>query len=142
MKSEVIHAIERFVETYQANSDIRTRWGRPIVGIASAADPLFGRLRHVASPTHAVPMDFLPQAKSVIVFFLPFPKSLAGTNIQERNGSREWGIAYVETNELIRRLSLFLEEFFIAREEKSFTIPATHKTKKPRCTGQNYLIKK
>lgn len=126
MKKEVVLAIDVFVEKYQQRKDITTRWGKPIVGIAAAADPLFGRLRSVASPTHAVPEDFLPQAKSVVAFFLPFPKGLTNTNIQERNSSREWGVAYIETNELIRQLSLFLQDFFAARGDRSVMIPATH----------------
>lgn len=59
MKTTVIENIQNFVNDYQKNSNITTQWGVPIVGFASASDPLFARLSSVASPTHAVPQDFL-----------------------------------------------------------------------------------
>ena len=87
---------------------------------------MFDQLRSVASPTHAVPKDFLANAQTVIAFFLPFPKSLTRTNIKNRNSSVEWGVAYIETNELIRQLSMHLLEFFNSRGFQSYSIPATH----------------
>ena len=126
MKETVIRKIQEFVETYQTAPNISTRWGEPIVGFASADDALFGRLKSVAVPTHAVPKDFLPNAQTVIAFFLPFPKSLTRTNIPHRLSSIEWGVAYIETNEMIRQLSRFLLEFFDSLGYPSHSIPATH----------------
>lgn len=126
MKKTVIKEIQSFVSDYQNNKDINTEWGVPIVGFAAADDPLFAQLKSVVAPTHAVPEDFLTDAKTAIVFFIPFPRSLTVTNKKERMSSKEWAVAYIETNELILQLSLHLKEFFQVKGHLSFTIPATH----------------
>ncbi len=126
MKKTVIQEIQDFVSSYQGNKDIKTEWGIPIVGFAAADDSLFNKLKSVVSPTHAVPRDFLADAETAITFFIPFPKSLTASNRKERMSSREWAVAYIETNELILQLSLYLQEFFQARGYQSVTIPATH----------------
>lgn len=126
MKEQVIDHIQRFVETYQEDPEIQTAWGVPIVGFASADDPLFPELNRVASPTHAVPEDFLETARTVIAWFIPFGKSMTRTNTRGRNCSGEWAVAYVETNEMIRHLSLSLNEWFDEQGQASVVIPATH----------------
>jgi epoxyqueuosine reductase QueG len=126
MKETISTAIENFVADYQRQEHIRSSWGGPLVGFADAADPLFPDLKQVVSPTHAVPQDILVDARTVIAFFLPFPKSLATTNTKERMSSREWAIIYIETNELIASLSEHLQQFFEKLGASSRTIPATH----------------
>jgi len=126
MKSMLIKTILEFVATYPEKKGIETRWGAPIVGFAKADDPLFAKLKQVASPTHAVPQDFLDKAQAVIAFFLPFEKTMTRTNIKERNSSREWGVGYIETNEIIRHLSLHLKAFMKDAGHESIVIPATH----------------
>ncbi len=112
MKNQIIKEIQNFVEHYPQKQNTSTQWGVPIIGFASAQDPLFDRLSSVASPTHAIPTDFLSGAKTVVAFFLPFQKKMTRTNIKNRICSEEWGVAYIETNEMIRQLSLFLQESF------------------------------
>lgn len=126
MKSMLIKNIKDFVESYPAKQEVETRWGIPIIKFAEADDPLFSILNQVASPTHAVPQDFLPEAQAVIAFFLPFRKDMTRTNIKEKNSSREWGVGYIETNEMIKQLSLHLEALLKDKGHKSVKIPATH----------------
>ncbi len=126
MKKMLTQKIQKFVETHQNKKNITTQWGVPIVGFASAHDPLFSQLSSVASPTHAVPRDFLPGANTVIAYFMPFKKNMTRTNIKGRHSSKEWSIGYIETNEMIRQLSLYLQELFASEGHDSFMIPATH----------------
>jgi epoxyqueuosine reductase QueG len=111
---------------FQTRQNVSTQWGVPIVGFASAEDALFKKLPEVASPTHALPKDVLPNAATVIAFFLPFTKNLTRTNIPGRYSSVEWGTAYVETNEMIRQLCLSLLDYFNSQGYPSMSIPATH----------------
>jgi hypothetical protein len=37
---------------------------RPLACFAAAGNPLFAKLKEVVSPTHALPTDLLPDAKS------------------------------------------------------------------------------
>ena len=126
MKKAVIENIQNFVKNYQKDSNITTRWGVPVVKFASSSDPLFSQLSSVASPTHAVPQDFLPEAKSVIAYFLPFKKSISRSNINGQYSSDEWGYAYTETNEIIRQLNLYLQKWLDSQAHQSIVIPATH----------------
>jgi epoxyqueuosine reductase QueG len=126
MKQIIITTIQNFVADYQQQEHIRSSWGIPLVGFADAADPLFQELKQLVSPTHAVPQDILAEARTVIAFFLPFPASLTATNVKDRMSSREWAITYIETNELIARLSDHLQQFFLELGASSCTIPATH----------------
>lgn len=80
----------------------RTRYRSPLVGFASASDPLFHKLREVANPDHLLPEEMLPGAESVIAFFLPFDNELIKLNRRDPYVSREWAEAYVETNQLIK----------------------------------------
>jgi epoxyqueuosine reductase QueG len=126
MKKRTIQEIEDFVAKYQQKKDISTSWGVPLLGFAAADDPLFEQLKTAVSSTHAVPKDLLKNAGTVVSFFLPFPKSVTSTNTKERLSSHEWAVSYVETNELIKQLSLHLTELFTAAGEEVVSIPATH----------------
>jgi len=54
----------------------------PLFCAASAADPLFAELRKpgVIDPAYPLPTDWLPEAKSVISFFLPFTEVVRVAN--------------------------------------------------------------
>lgn len=49
-------------------------WDQPLIGIASADDPLFERFQdpEVVGPGHRLPQEWLPSARSIISVFLPF----------------------------------------------------------------------
>lgn len=126
MKKQLVREIRRFVSRYPQEAGIETGWEEPIVGFASALDPLFIQLKKAVSPTHALPADILDNASTVVAIFFPFRKSMMRTNIKDRFSSREWGTAYVDTNEMIRQLGLFLEDFLEKRGESMAVIPATH----------------
>ena len=124
--NQLNQSVYQSIENYHHRSSPQTDWREPLLGVARVDDPLFRELKHVVSPSHAHPRDFLPDAKSVLAFFLPFKNTLSKTNIRGINASREWAVAYVETNELIKRIS---EDFKILLEEQrysTFIFPATH----------------
>lgn len=125
-KEDVTKEIQRFVEIYKNNVHVKTEWGVPLVGYASADDPFFEELKKIVIESHAVPKDLLPGAKTVISFFLPFPQSVSRSNTGEGYSSPEWAISYIETNELIGSLSDHLSTFMEATGERAVGIPATH----------------
>jgi epoxyqueuosine reductase QueG len=126
MKKKVIAEIEKFVELYQKNDNIATSWQVPLVGFSAASDPLFDELKKIVVSSHVVPKDLLPEARTVISFFLPFSKTIAKSNIREKLSSPEWAISYIETNELIKQMGVHLNELFEAAGEKMVGVPATH----------------
>ncbi|MBN1180071.1 MAG: epoxyqueuosine reductase [Anaerolineae bacterium] len=90
------------IEQGVAQAGTLTAYRKPLVAFAPADDPQFAALRHLAEPTHMLPEDLCPGARSVVSFFLPFDVSVVQANAAHRSRvAREWAVAYVETNALI-----------------------------------------
>lgn len=68
-------------------------WETPLVGIADAADPLFAELKKpgVVGPIHRSPQEWLPGARSVISYFLPYGTAIKKSyRIKDALPSLEW----------------------------------------------------
>jgi epoxyqueuosine reductase QueG len=124
-----VEDLRRFAEGYVAEepgrSSVRDWWRPPLL----AAAPLDGRfevLPRIAADDHLQPRELLPSARSAVVFFIPFRKDLAHENRQGDRPCRNWGLAYVQTNDLINRLSLALGELLTAHGFRCGLTPATH----------------
>jgi len=104
----------------------QTGWKEPLVGFARADDPLFAKLKEVACPTHAKPENLLPEARTVIAFFIPFHDDVVDSNKSGHFSSRAWAVAYIETNRLINELNHYLKDALISRGHKAAFVPATH----------------
>ena len=89
-------------------------------------DSRFDQLPRIAVDDHLHPQDLLSTAKSVIVFYIPFKKDLVKENRKGDRPCRNWGVAYVQTNDLINRLSQALEELLAEKGFKSGLTPTTH----------------
>lgn len=112
--NQVNQAIEKiitdFVRNYQSEHHTETSWREPVIGFADAADPMFLELKHIIGPSHALPSEILPDAQSVIAYFIPFSKEVIKSNIPEEESSREWDYANLETNLLLSDLNQILYE--------------------------------
>jgi epoxyqueuosine reductase QueG len=74
-----------------------------------------------------LPHDLVPDARSIISFFLPFATWVIEANARDRNQvAREWAVAYVETNELIGRVCAQLIESLAGLGIQVAAEPATH----------------
>lgn len=107
MKQQIERLINRIIAT-QGNPIYR----EPLIGYARADDPLFNDFRKVVGPNHFLPMDLLPDAQTVIAFFIPFQKQIIETNRRDGLASREWAEAYIATNKLISQICNELKSFF------------------------------
>jgi epoxyqueuosine reductase QueG len=102
-------------------------WREPLVSVASADDPLFGKLKEVVDPQHAMPQDLLSEAKSVIVFFLPFQRWVGKENAKaEIFAAHSWAECYVTTNKLIASVNDRLRERLEQMGREASVTPATH----------------
>lgn len=104
----------------------KTPYRSPLVGFARAEDPLFIELKKAVGPGHLLPEDILPEAASVVAFFVPFTKELVETNRKHPYVSREWAEAYIETNRLISFCCERLGEELAARGVKAAWQQPTH----------------
>ena len=127
LPAELASFIEATIQRLVAHADTRTEYRAPLVGFVAADDPGFARLRRVAEPSHLLPADLLPGARSVVSFFLPFAPWVVGANARQREEvAREWAVAYIETNALIARITAHLIEALAQRGVRAAAEPATH----------------
>ena len=125
-KKLITEEIIKFVGTYGETHEVETKWKTPLVGVADAKDPLYKELKKIISPTHAMPEDIVPGAKSVVVFFVPFAESICNSNIPDEESSREWDYAYIETNNMLGELTKHLYEEITKLGFHASNLPPTY----------------
>jgi epoxyqueuosine reductase len=119
----IVASIERLV----AEAGVVTQYREPLVGFFAADDQRFLELRRVAEPSHMLPHELQPGARSVVSFFLPFAHWVVEANaLHQEQVAEEWATAYVETNALIGRITAHLIEELGARGIGAAAEPATH----------------
>jgi epoxyqueuosine reductase len=102
-------------------------WREPLVAVASAMDPLFGELRRAVGPTHAMPDEILPGARSVVVFLLTFQRWLGQENDWAGfYAARSWAESYLATNQIIQTINDHLKMQLEAAGYPTAITPATH----------------
>jgi epoxyqueuosine reductase QueG len=124
MQEQLEQEITSFVSRYAHST--QTRWQAPLIGFAHAQDPLFARLEQLVSPTHSTPRELLDGAQTVIAYFLPFDRQIVRSNRHGDDASREWAIAYIETNQLIVDLNQHLAHILANSGYDAAVLPPTH----------------
>ena len=117
--------LERFVEDEPGRIGEEGWWQKPLM-VSAQINNRFDRLPEIAYREHMMPLDLLPSAKSVVVFFIPFKQEMILENKKGDRPCRNWGLAYVRTNDLIGRVSTALGELLTEHNFKSGLTPATH----------------
>lgn len=122
IKDEIVALIKN--EVLESGKDEFFR--EPLVGFASADDPLFSQVSEIVGPEHIQPKDILPEAKTVVAFFLPFSENVVDSNRKSIEVSSEWAQSYLEANALINKISEKVVRMLAARGITGGTIKATH----------------
>ena len=124
-----VDELRKFAETFVAQEPGRLGaegwWRTPLLATAPI-DSRFDQLPQIAADDHVLPRDLLASARSVIVFYIPFKKDLVKENRKGDRPCSNWGLAYVQTNDLIGRLTQALGDLLEKRGFKSGLTPATH----------------
>lgn len=114
---EITHVkkcILEFVKNSPLNSveemGIRKIYDAPIVGFASAQDPLFKKLKapNVVGYHHMMPQEWMPEAQTVISYFLPFSKHIRHRNAKPGLPAVEWVYGRIEGEQLNDALRKFI----------------------------------
>lgn len=114
------------IDSFQRSYQTHTRWQDPLVGAVSAANAGFEQLKELVHSGHLMPEDVLPEAQSVVCFYLPFAKDVGRSNGSGPVCSDAWAYAYLETNHLIDEINQCLCSFFEKSGYKAAATPATH----------------
>ncbi len=111
----IIETINEMVENINASGSI-TKYRKPVIGFASAQDPLYAQASEIIGYDVLPPTALLEDAKTVVSFFIPFEGwavKYARRRKEVSNG--EWSLAYYELNsfidsimgEIVKRVSEF-----------------------------------
>lgn len=126
MREHIVGLVRATVATANREAAVRSAWKRPIVGFADANDPLFGELKKAVRPTHRLPGDLLPGARTVIAYFLPFDAAIPRSNQHGGYASEAWAVAYIETNQLIAEINERINDLLAHDGFQGTRLPATH----------------
>lgn len=109
-RQSIVDWVINYVKDYKEQKGAESEWGEPLVAFANAADPQFAKLKDIVSPSHALPSDLVPNAKSVIAFFIPFSQKIVYSNLKGKESSKDWDIANIESHQLVGDINVALRE--------------------------------
>ncbi len=122
---EIRGLAEGFASGYRGRRSGNRWWGAPLSASAKV-DDRFELLPQIAASDHLHPYELLPSARALMVFFVPFVEDLTEENGPGDTPCRNWGVAYVETNELIVELCKRVQENLQASGYRCAVAPPTH----------------
>ena len=126
MYQKIIETIKTTIIEYELQNSLKKLWKEPIVEIISSENDKLIQLKQIISLEHFMPNDILPDAKSIICFFIPFEETIVESNIGGIIASEEWANAYIKTNDLIKSINDKIETLMVKCGYKAGKIPATH----------------
>ncbi|MDR2143313.1 MAG: hypothetical protein LBP29_02975 [Treponema sp.] len=126
MYNAITGRIARSIGDYEKAAGLDSMWREPVVRFAATETMDLAWLKQAVSSDHLLPADILPDAKSVICFFVPFHKSVVQSNAAPGPASAEWALAYIKTNELIAVINRDIEALLEKNGYRAGKIPATH----------------
>lgn len=122
----LINIIKDYVNNYPQFNNTQTVWKTPLIAVAAANDPMLWELKTQVGPNHLLAQDLLPEAKSIICYFLPFASTVGRSNKPSEPCSDQWALAYLETNRLINDLNTHIQAELTGRGYLAAVTPATH----------------
>lgn len=98
----------------------------PLVSFSSAEDKQYFDLKKIIGEWHMTPCELLPNAKSVISYFVPFTKEVTMEPKKTANGSLLWSEAYQEINRYFNVINEAVSQYLIGQGYSAVTIKSTH----------------
>ncbi len=110
LKQNIIKCIRDIVST----SPQKELYREALVGFAAADDPLYDTLVDAVGRKMLTPKDIMPDAKTVITYFIPYSEKVLNAVQDGGKINQTWSDAYSLTNPLLSdiadKLKIFLEE--------------------------------
>lgn len=98
----------------------------PICAFSSAEDEKYHMLKRIIGDSHCDPIELLPDAKSVISFFVPFTQMVTKSAKNEEPVSEIWGEAYLVVNDLFDTIGQKVADYLKEQGFSAMLIAATH----------------
>ena len=114
--------IQRIIEEKFAELDRPDLIRTPLVAFASAQDPRYEELKTIIGLWHSLPTDFLPEAQSVISYFIPFTREVALGPKNEPDGCPVWSEAYITINQHFHVVNQAVQDYLESQGYKAAQI--------------------
>lgn len=99
----------------------------PLVAISNPNDPRYNELKGILGDIYKPPFELLPEAKSIISYFIPFTKELA---LSSANGASEmWAEAYITINKHFLRIDQAVSDYLKLLGYDIYRIAGVHSYK-------------
>ena len=98
----------------------------PLVSFSSARDERYARLKTIIGEWHQLPTELLPEARSVVSYFVPFTKEVVSQPRGMKDGSPLWSEAYQEVNRRFNAVNEAVAAYLEDEGFKSVSIRSTH----------------
>lgn len=98
----------------------------PLVAFSDANDERYMELKELIGDWHKTPKEFLPEAQSIISYFVPFTKKVGVDPKTVKDGSALWSEAYQEINSYFEVINQEIKEYLESQGYLATTIKATH----------------
>lgn len=122
LELEIKKIIEEKVEQLNRPDLFRT----PLVAFSSADDIRYTELKTLIGEWHNTPKELLPEAQSVISYFVPFTKEVVMQPKTVKDGSALWSEAYQEINAYFEEINATVRAYLESQGYLVTTIRATH----------------
>jgi len=122
MKSEIVKIIENTIKELNRPDLFR----EPLVSFSSAKDKKYENLKEIIGPWHLSPKELLPDALSVISYFIPFTRDVVSDPKKSDRGSALWAEAYQEINNHFIKINSVLSQYIEDMGYKAYSIRPTH----------------
>ena len=99
---------------------------KPLVAFSSAEDERYPELKKIIGEWHLNPAELLPDAKSVISYFVPFTEMVVAEPKTTKDGSPLWGEAYAVINPYFEHINGAVSRYLTDFGFSVRTIQATH----------------
>ena len=126
MDLDLHELILKCISTFETEQGKLNMWEPPLTAVLSEEHPLIPELKQMVSPDHFLPRELLPDAKSIVIFFIPFKSKIIESNLQAGSASTDWARAYAQTNKLIGTINDELEIYLLHHGFKTKKVMATH----------------
>jgi epoxyqueuosine reductase QueG len=126
MQNDIIETIKASVIEYEKNNKINKLWKDPIIEFISAGNISLQSLKKIVCNEHHMPHEILPDAKTIICYFIPFQEYIVKSNIKGAMASTEWAVANIKTDNLIRMINEDIEILMRKNGHKAGRISVIH----------------
>ena len=116
----------RIISSQVSALDRPDLYRQPLVSFSSADDSRYPALKNIIGEWHLNPCELLPDARSLISYFVPFTKEVVMEPKELANGSPLWSEAYQEINRDFDLINDALARYLNHRGYSALSIKATH----------------